>query len=63
MEWIRDYVLLNTKTLLRSGQYSVQQVSELLAFPNPSFFGKYFREHVEYSTHKYQMQDNLKVTS
>lgn len=55
-EWIRDYVLLNAKTLLRSGQYSVQQVSDLLAFPNPSFFGKYFREHVGCTPREYQMQ-------
>lgn len=59
MEWIRDYVLLNAKTLLRSGQYSVQQVSELLAFPNPSFFGKYFREHVGCTPREYQMQGSL----
>ncbi len=56
MEWIRDYVLLNAKTLLRSGQYTVQQVSELLAFPNPSFFGKYFRQHVGCTPREYQMQ-------
>lgn len=52
-------VLLNAKTLLRSGQYSVQQVSDLLAFPNPSFFGKYFREHVGCTPREYQMQGCL----
>ena len=42
-EWLRDYVLLDAKALLRSRRYTVQQVSELLNFPNTSFFGKYFK--------------------
>jgi len=45
-DWIRDYVLLNAKAMLNSGEYSVQQVADLLNFPNPSFFGKYFRLYV-----------------
>lgn len=55
-EWIRDYVLLNAKTLLRSADYSVQQVSDMLSFPNSSFFGKYFREHVGCTPREYQNQ-------
>jgi len=55
-DWIRDHVLLNAKTLLRAGDYSVQQVSEMLHFPNPSFFGKYFREHVGCTPREYQNQ-------
>ena len=42
-EWIRDYVVLEAKALLRSRQYTAQQVSDLLNFPNASFFGKYFK--------------------
>ena len=53
-QWIRDYVLLNAKTLLRSDDYSVQQVSDMLSFPNASFFGKYFREHVGCTPREYQ---------
>lgn len=55
-DWIRDHVLLNAKTLLRSSDYSVQQVSDMLSFPNPSFFGKYFREHVGMTPREYQNQ-------
>lgn len=55
-DWIRDHVLLNAKSLLRAGDYSVQQVSDMLSFPNPSFFGKYFREHVGMTPREYQNQ-------
>ena len=49
-------MLLNAKTLLRASDYSVQQVSEMLHFPNPSFFGKYFREHMGCTPREYQNQ-------
>jgi len=43
-EIIRENVILEAKVLLRSGQYNVQEVSNMLSFPNASFFGRYFRE-------------------
>ena len=42
-DWIRDCVILEAKALLKSGQYTVQQVSDSLNFANASFFGKYFK--------------------
>ena len=42
-DWIRDYVLLEAKAMLGSGQYTVQQVSDYLNFPNQSAFGVYFK--------------------
>lgn len=45
-EWIGDQVILDAKAMLLSGKYSVLQVSEMLNFPNSSFFAKYFKEHV-----------------
>lgn len=63
-EWIRDYVILEAKAMLASGQYTVQQVGVLLNFPNPSFFGKYFKLSVGCSPRQYQMnrghEDNSK---
>ncbi|MCQ2146909.1 MAG: helix-turn-helix domain-containing protein [Bacteroidales bacterium] len=41
--WIKDYVILEAKALLGSGLYSIQQISDKLSFPNPSFFCKYFK--------------------
>lgn len=51
---IRDYVILEAKALLKSGQYSCQQVSDILKFPNQSFFGTYFKRAVGCSPRVYQ---------
>lgn len=53
-DWIHDYVLLNAKAMLKRGQYSVQQVGDKLNFPNPSFFGKFFKQHVGCTPGDYQ---------
>ncbi len=45
-DWIKEYVIREAKTLLRSGNYTVQEVSDLLHFPNAAFFGKYFKNAV-----------------
>lgn len=45
-EWIRDYVILEAKALLKSKQYTIQQVSDMLNFANQSFFGVYFKKAV-----------------
>lgn len=54
-EWIKDYALLEAKALLRSRRYTVQQVSELLNFPNTSFFGKYFKAAVGCTPRTYML--------
>lgn len=43
--WITRSVILNAKALLSSTQLTIQQVSNRLNFPNPSFFGQYFLRH------------------
>jgi AraC-like DNA-binding protein len=42
-EWINDYVLLEAKSLLKSTNMTIQQISDELNFPNQSVFGKYFK--------------------
>lgn len=53
-EWIRDYVILEAKALLKSGQYTIQQVSDMLNFANQSFFGVYFKKAVGFSPTAYK---------
>ncbi len=55
-EWIKDYVILEAKAMLKSGRYTVQQVSIELNFSNASFFGKYFKKAVGMSPRKYMME-------
>lgn len=40
--WITHAVILNAKSLLTGTRLTVQQISNRLNFPNPSFFGQYF---------------------
>ena len=54
-EGIKDYVILEAKAMLRTGNYTVQQVSDALRFPNSSFFGKYFKAAVGCSPRKYAL--------
>jgi AraC-like DNA-binding protein len=53
-QWIKDYVILEAKSMLRSGRYSIQQIADELHFPNQSFFGKYFKEAVGVSPKKWK---------
>lgn len=53
-EWIDEYVLLEARALLKSRQYTVQQVSDMLSFPNQSFFAKYFKAHTGLTPTQYQ---------
>ncbi|MEG2163839.1 MAG: AraC family transcriptional regulator [Bacteroidales bacterium] len=53
-EWIEDYVILEAKTLLKSGKLSIQQISEELNFANQSFFGKFFKRYVGISPKEYK---------
>ena len=52
-QWIKDYVIMEAKVMLRSGSFTVQQVSDALNFPNSSFFGKYFKSGVGQSPKEY----------
>lgn len=54
LEWINDYVILEAKSLLKSTNKSIQQISEELHFPSQSFFGKYFKRLVGISPKAYR---------
>lgn len=43
LDIIREYVILDAKSLLISGRYSIKEVSEMLGFQNHSFFTRFFR--------------------
>lgn len=55
-QWIDDYVVLEAKTLLKYSAMSIQEVAYYMNFPNPSFFGKYFRQHTGMSPSEYKAQ-------
>ena len=55
-QWIDDYVILEAKTLLKYSAMSIQEVAYYMNFPNPSFFGKYFKHHTGMSPSEYKAQ-------
>ena len=54
VEWINNYVILEAKSLLKSSNMTIQQVSDELNFANQSFFGKYFKRITGMSPKEYQ---------
>lgn len=53
-EWITEHVVENIRYNLKQTDLNIKQISELLGFPNPSFFGKYVREHLGMSPNEYR---------
>lgn len=45
VEWVNRTVMLYAKTLLTTSDMTIQQISARLNFPNPSFFGQYFKRY------------------
>lgn len=56
VEWIDRTVMLYARTLLSSSDMTVQQIAAELNFPNPSFFGQYFKRHSGVTPKKYRTQ-------
>lgn len=44
LDWIRDFVILEAKSMLKFSGLSSQEIARRLNFPTPSAFGKYFRQ-------------------
>ena len=44
-EWITEHVLEDIRFYLKQTDYSIKQICDILGFPNPSFFGKYVKDH------------------
>ncbi len=44
-EWITEHVLEDIRYYLKHTDLSIKQICDHLGFPNPSFFGKYVKDH------------------
>ena len=53
-DWIDQYVTLEMRVMLRNSGMNIKQLAEHFGFPNQSFFGKYFKEHVGMSPSAYR---------
>ena len=53
-EWIDVFVIFEAKSLLKSSQKNIQEISDELNFANQSFFGKYFKHYTGMSPKEYR---------
>jgi AraC-like DNA-binding protein len=53
-QWIREYMIMDARTLLKSGKMSIKQVSNELNFYDQSHFGVFFKKQVGCSPREYQ---------
>lgn len=53
-EWIDYFVIFEAKSLLKSSQMNIQEISDELNFANQSFFGKFFKQHTGMSPKEYR---------
>ena len=53
-DWIIRSAILNAKAKLATTNFTVQQISDQLNFPNPSFFGQYFLRHTGMTPKEYR---------
>lgn len=54
MVWINDLTIVLIKSMLKTSNMSVLQISEELNFPNASFFGSYFKKHTKMTPIQYR---------
>lgn len=55
-DWIDSYVMLEIRVMLKNTTKSIKEIAKAINFPNQSFFGKYFKEHMGMSPSEYRRQ-------
>lgn len=53
-EWIDNYVALEIRVMLKNTTKSIKEIADELNFPNQSFLGRFFKEHVGMSPSEYR---------
>ena len=53
-DWIDSYVVLELRVMLKNSSKTIKEITDELNFPNQSFLGKYFKEHVGVSPSEFR---------
>lgn len=53
-DWIDNYVVLEIRVLLKNSTKNIKEIADELHFPNQSFLGKFFKEHVGISPSEFR---------
>lgn len=62
-KWICRQVILEAKALLDDSSLTILQISDILNFPNQSFFGTFFRQHTGQSPKAYRAAKGITKTA
>lgn len=55
-DWMNRFLVMEAKYLLRYSEMSIQEIAYRLSFPDQSFFGKHFKQHVGVSPSVFRAQ-------
>lgn len=55
-DWINEAVVIEAKRMLKATDFTALQISEELNFPNPSFFGRFFKQYTGMTPLQYKNQ-------
>ena len=53
-QWIDNYVLMEIRGMLKNSTKSVKEISNEMNFPNQSFMGRFFKEHMGMTPREYR---------
>lgn len=53
-QWIDNYVLMEIRVMLKNSTKSVKEISNEMNFPNQSFMGRFFKEHMGMTPREYR---------
>lgn len=60
LDWIHSYTVKAIDKYLRRSNLSIKEISELLGFPNLSFFGKFTKSHLGMSPTQYRKEQSIR---
>lgn len=60
LDWIHSYTVKAIEKYLRRSNLSIKEISELLGFPNLSFFGKFTKSHLGMSPTQYRKEQSMR---
>jgi AraC-like DNA-binding protein len=53
-DWIHEYIILEAKSLLKSTDMSLKNISDVLHFCTPSHFGRFFKKYTGFTPNEYK---------
>lgn len=56
MRWITESVMEECYKMLTQTDYSIKEISNIMGFPNASFFGQYFKEEAHVTPNEYRKE-------